>query len=214
MKKILLTSVFGLVAVGAANAALLPSGGVVGTNTFNTKIGDEQSLTTTSKVVVPAINELKGIIDALDLTGVEYTDNKTQDVAGSIAGGEGANAYTSAQAVADYVSGALEGIDVTGKQDKATGVTAGYVATWGAADAEGLSSTAGQVAITNTSAGITTGNTGLATGGAVADAITGLNIPELDPTCIDAGTGANNCILSQDMNGPGGTLQWVWLRMY
>lgn len=221
MKKTILVSLISLMAAGAANAELLPNGGVVGTSTFNAKIGDTQTLNTTSKVVVPAINELEQAIEniqqGIDLTGVERTENKTQDIGASITAGEGATDYPSAQAVESYVANITAGLvdetDLSAKQDKATGVTAGNVALW-ASDGAGKYQTAGQVAITNTAAGIVSGNTGLATGGAVADALSTLEIPQLDPDCIDTVSGVNNCILSQDMNGPGGTLQWVWLRMY
>lgn len=199
MKKILLTSFAAMLAVGTANAALLPTGGVVSSGTFNDKIGDEQTLTTTAKVVVPAINELAGIVSTIqtNLSGVEMTVNKTGDIAGSITGGTSATDYTTADAVANYVTNALDSIttDIDGKQDKAAGMTSGNVALWGA-----TGSTAGQVAITGTAGGIVTGNTGLTTGGAVADYIasqdflTTADVPEYvggDNVTIVPGTGAN-----------------------
>ncbi len=213
MKKITLVSLSALFAAGAANAALLPDGGVVGTSTLNTKVGDEATLTTEAKVVVPAINELNQAIQNIEagvnLDGVEFTKDKTQDIEASYQIAQEAVHYTSAKAVKEYVDAATTGLvtttDLSNKQDKATGMTSGNVALW-TNDGTGKYQTGAQVAITNSAAGITTGNTSLTTGGAVSDAISALQIPQLDPTCMEGGV--NYCVLSQDANG------WVWLRMY
>lgn len=213
MKKITLVSITALLAAGAANAALLPEGGVVGTSTLNEKVGDEKTLTTEAKVIVPAINELNQAIQnieaGINLDGVEFIKDKTQDIEASYLIGQEEIQYTSAKAVKEYVDTATTGLatttDLTGKQDKATGMTSGNVALW-TSDGTGKYQTGAQIGITNSMAGITTGNTSLTTGGAVSDAISALQIPQLDPTCMEAGV--NYCVLSQDVNG------WVWLRMY
>ncbi len=60
MKKIILTSIATLLTIGAATAAPLPDGGVVGSTTFNTKIGDTAQLQPkyTSTTIVGALNEI------------------------------------------------------------------------------------------------------------------------------------------------------------
>ena len=123
--------------------------------------------------------------------------------------GNADGALNNEDAVKEYVDAATTGLvtttDLSNKQDKATGMTSGNVALW-TNDGTGKYQTGAQVAITNSAAGITTGNTSLTTGGAVSDAISALQIPQLDPTCMEGGV--NYCVLSQDANG------WVWLRMY
>jgi hypothetical protein len=118
--------------------------------------------------------------------------------------------YTSVAAVEALISDAIDDIDVSDKQDKASAVSAGNVALW-ASDGKGKYQTAGEVGIATTLDKDDAAYNGakLVPSNLVAD----MAVPPLDPTCIDASNNFNQCVLSQDMNGPGGTLQWVWLRM-
>ena len=160
MKKILLTSLAALFAISTAQAALLPAGGVVGSSTFNTKIGDEQTLITTSKVVVPAINELATAISGLTPNVYEadettLTLDTTDNIFSVAAGG-----ITNTQ-----INSGLKDTAITSSSDNnhlATGKA--VFDTLGSAGAKG----------TLTEDAVTTGDMRAVTSNAVAAAISGI----------------------------------------
>jgi len=86
----------------------------------------------------------------------------------------GATGLTTGKAVYEAIDAASIGgtVDISGKQDKATGVTAGNVALW-ASDGDGKFQTAGEVGIINAGTGITSSAGGLTTGKAVHESLAG-----------------------------------------
>gem|GEM_PF-2390117 len=137
-----------------------------------------------------------GAAQTVTVPGVEITNNKVTTVSSTSTDTQ----YPSAKAVyayGDTISANLKNyVDVTidgagggggdnaNKQDKASNMTQGYVATWGA-QVNGKNSTAGQVAIINANDGIVESATGLTTGHAVYKYGENL-INEVVPGVVDA----------------------------
>ena len=135
-----------------------------------------------------------------DISGKENTSNKVTTISSTSTNTQ----YPSALAVYNAIDAATSNIatDMANKQDKASGVTADNVATW-ASDGNGKFQTAGERTITSTTAGIVTGNTGLTTGGAVADyvtsALSGLGSGSINSVSLETGT--NDGTVKLTVNG-------------
>ena len=121
------------------------------------------------------------VTDNITVTNAETTNNKSTNIATDR---NNDSKYPSVKAMADYVAGyvdevmdGISGGDVSNKQNKATGVVVGNVALW-ASDGAGKFQTAGERGIVGNATGITSGATGLATAGAVADKINSVLIPD------------------------------------
>ncbi|MCL1891667.1 MAG: hypothetical protein FWF97_00005, partial [Alphaproteobacteria bacterium] len=130
MRKLILTSLAALFAVGAANAALLPEPGVVSTTTYNAKVGDSADLGDLGDgVVIPAIMEIKDAIsdesgDIINL-GDEITiiTNALGNKQDKLTAGAARN--TAAGKVAIW-GGTLGGTDGTGQTEGAVEMITDY----------------------------------------------------------------------------------------